>query len=113
MAGWYLSKTGGGAIDRKESSLGLCRQSIVVTKKRDGGISKHRRETMRCSSRMLLRRTGRYVDHLLIDTLGRCMVDGAVILVYFSVSPQVGDDREMATAAVDFTCECYRTVSAK
>jgi hypothetical protein len=62
-AGWYLSKTGGGAIGRKEDrpeDFG-CRQSIVVTKKRDGGISKHRgllytnERTMKCSSRMLLR----------------------------------------------------------
>jgi hypothetical protein len=40
------------------------------------------------------------------------MINGAVVLVYFSVSPQVGDDGEMATAAVDFAGECYRTVSA-
>jgi hypothetical protein len=42
-AGWYLSKTGGGAMSRKEvvPRTGY-RQSIVVTRKRDGGISKHR-----------------------------------------------------------------------
>jgi hypothetical protein len=61
-AGWYLNKTGGGAIGRKKVvPRTIRRQSIVVTKKRDDGISKHRgllytdERTMRCSSSKLLR----------------------------------------------------------
>jgi hypothetical protein len=36
---------------------------------------------------------------------------GAFALVYLSVPPQVGDDREVATAAVDFTRKGWSGVS--
>jgi hypothetical protein len=39
------------------------------------------------------------------------MVDAAVVLVYFSVSPEVGNDREVASATLDFTGKCYDIVS--
>jgi hypothetical protein len=39
------------------------------------------------------------------------VVLGAFALVYLSVPPQVGDDREVATAAVDFTRKGWSGVS--
>jgi hypothetical protein len=39
------------------------------------------------------------------------VVLGAFALVYLSVPPQVGDDREVATATVDFTRKGWSGVS--
>lgn len=44
----------------------------------------------------------RDVDPLVIDTVRRWVVNRAVVLVYFSMSPQVGHDREMASATLYF-----------
>lgn len=42
------------------------------------------------------------------------MIDTAVVLVNLSVPPQVGDDREVPAAAVNFTREgCYNVSTEK
>ena len=42
------------------------------------------------------------------------MIDTAVVLVNLSVPPQVGDDREVSAAAINFTREgCYNVNTEK
>lgn len=35
------------------------------------------------------------------------MIGATIALVYFAMPPQVGDDREVATTALDFASKCY------
>jgi hypothetical protein len=49
-----------------------------------------------------------HVDHLksrYSSVIGRRVILTALILVDLAMSPKVGDDREMATATVDFACK--------
>lgn len=46
----------------------------------------------------------------MVDAVWRWVVDAAVVLVYFSVSPQVGNNGEVASATLDFTSKCYDIV---
>jgi hypothetical protein len=36
------------------------------------------------------------------------MIRTTVVLVYFAMPPQVGDNREVASAALDFASECCK-----
>jgi hypothetical protein len=37
----------------------------------------------------------------------------ALVLVNLAMSPQVGDDREMAAATIDFACKGYTELASK